>query len=119
MFLCIIRSPGSLSSSLEKVGQLLFMENQHLTINHESNVGTARQKHRRSISCPGNRSKCHCFTHSWTTEQIVLFLSTSTGGSTVLGSVYAAMSAAMSPSEVDCYWCTLSSLCLLSIQTVC
>lgn len=62
-FLCIIRSSHWLPR-WKKVGQLLIMEPQPLTINHESNLGTARQNHRLSISRPGHCSKCQCFIHS-------------------------------------------------------
>lgn len=43
-FPCTIRSSGATAAFLGEVGHLLIMELHHLTINHESNLGTAQQK---------------------------------------------------------------------------
>ncbi len=121
-FPCTIRSSGAQTAFLGKVGHLLIMELHHLTINHESNLGTAQQKHRLSISCPGHHSKCHCLIHSWSTVNLVLSSSSffahwrqhSTGVLMQTQSMYAAMS----PSEVECYSCKLSSLWLHQISVI-
>lgn len=49
--------PSVLASFLGKVGHLLITPLHHLTINHESDLGTTQQKHRLIISCSGRRSK--------------------------------------------------------------
>lgn len=61
----------TLAGFLGKVGHPFIMELYRPTINHESNSGTAQQKHRLSISCPGHHSKCHCLIHSWSTLALV------------------------------------------------
>lgn len=119
-FPCNARSSGALAAFLGKVGHLLIMERHHLTINHESNLGTAQQKHRLSISCPGHHSKCHCLIHSWSTAELVLFPFSArwrqhwTGVLTQTQRMYAATS----PSEVECHWCKLSSLRLHQISVI-
>lgn len=97
----------------EKVGHLLIMELHRPTINPESNLGAAQQKHKVSISRPGHRSKMplpHSFIHGvqcirWTFPPYVHRGQHRTGGH------YAERGdAAMSPSEVECCWCKRSSL---------
>lgn len=107
LFPYTIRSSGELAGFLGKLGHLLIMDRHHLTINHESNLGTARQKHRLSISCPGHHSKCHSLIHSWSTINVPLPpLEAALHWRPCRWALYAAMS----PSEVECYWCKLSSL---------
>lgn len=121
LFLRTVRSSGALTTFLGKVGHLLIMERRHLTINHESNFGTAQQKHRLSISCPGHHSKCHCLIHSWSSRVRFAVISPfqPPGAAPCRVSPLCRRErthAAMSQSEEDCSWCKLSSLRLHQIS---